>query len=101
MTRIASRSMEEVPCNFSRSFVKFEGHMGQKIGDFDPISAFPDDCFQGLPIQFQRSRSYRPFTKSLGRPHLSNPSDVPCLQFNAILCIVIYCHVLYSTSLLP
>ena len=40
MTHIASRGMEEVPCSFSRSFVKFEGHMGRKIDDFDPISAY-------------------------------------------------------------
>ena len=52
MTHIASRGMEEVPCSFSISFVKFEGHMGRKIDDFDPISAFPDDCFQGLPFNF-------------------------------------------------
>ena len=46
MTHIASKGIEEVPCKF----VKFEGHMGRKIDDFDPISAFPDDCFQGLPF---------------------------------------------------
>ena len=26
--------------------------MGRKIDDFDPISAFPDDRFQGLPFNF-------------------------------------------------
>ena len=35
-------SIEEVPYCFSRSFVKFQGHMGQKIADFDPNWAFPE-----------------------------------------------------------
>ena len=32
----------EVPYCFSRSFVKFWGHMGQKIADFHPNLVFPD-----------------------------------------------------------
>ena len=35
-------SIEEVPYCFSRSSVKFEGHMAKKIVDFDPNWAFPD-----------------------------------------------------------
>ena len=38
----ARSSIEEVPYCFSRSFVKFQGHTGQKITDFDPNWAFPD-----------------------------------------------------------
>ena len=34
-------SVEEVPYSFSRSFVKFQGHMGQEITNFDPNWAFP------------------------------------------------------------
>ena len=32
----------EVPYCFSRSFVKFQGHMGQKISNFHPNLVFPD-----------------------------------------------------------
>ena len=32
----------EVPYCFSRSPVKYQGHIGQKIANFDPIWAFPD-----------------------------------------------------------
>ena len=34
--------MEEVPCCFSRSYVKLQGHTAKKIIDFDPHWAFPD-----------------------------------------------------------
>ena len=33
-------NIEEVPYCFSRSSVKFQGHTGQKITDFDPIERF-------------------------------------------------------------
>ena len=36
------KQIEEVPCCFSRSSVKFQGHTGQKIADFDPNWEFPD-----------------------------------------------------------
>ena len=35
-------SIEKVPYCFSRSFVIFRGHTGQKIANFDPNWAFPD-----------------------------------------------------------
>ena len=34
--------IEEVPYCFSRSSIKFQGHIGQKIVDFDQNWAFPD-----------------------------------------------------------
>ena len=34
--------LEEVPYFFSRSSVKFQGHTGQKIANFDPNWGFPD-----------------------------------------------------------
>ena len=34
--------IEEVPYCFSRSSVKFQGHIALKIVEFDPIWAFPD-----------------------------------------------------------
>ena len=38
----ASSSIEELPCCFSRSSVKFEGHTALKIIEFDPNWGFPD-----------------------------------------------------------
>ena len=34
--------IEEVPYCFPRSSIKFQGHTGQKIANFDPNWAFPD-----------------------------------------------------------
>ena len=38
-------NIEEVPYCFPRSSIKFQGHTGQKIADFDPNWAFPDCNF--------------------------------------------------------
>ena len=35
-------SIEEVPFRFPRSSIKFQGHKGKKIADFDPNWAFPE-----------------------------------------------------------
>ena len=43
-------SIEEVPYYFSRSSIKFQGHMGQKFADFDLNWAFPD-CNSSLNSQ--------------------------------------------------
>ena len=48
-------NLEEVPYNFSRSSIKFQGHTGWKIDDLNPI-----------------------WVRLLGRSQLSNPSDLPC-----------------------
>ena len=48
-------NIEKVPYNFSRSSIKFQGHTGWKIDDLNPI-----------------------WVRLLGRPQLSNPSDLPC-----------------------
>ena len=68
-------SIDEVPYCFSRSSVKFQGHMGKKIDDFDPNLKFPDcnfslnwpmtmkwctkleECQVSCPIVFQGQRS--------------------------------------------
>ena len=42
MMHIAWCCLEEVPYCFSRSSVKFQGHMALKIVEFDPDWAFPD-----------------------------------------------------------
>ena len=51
----AWRSVEEVPYNFSRSFIKCQGDTGWKIDDFNPV-----------------------WVRLLGRSQLSNPSDLLC-----------------------
>ena len=45
MMRKAWSSIEEMPCCFSRSSVKFQGHTWQKIADFQPNWMFPDSNF--------------------------------------------------------
>ena len=42
MIHKAWNGIEEVPYCFSRSSVKFQGHMALKIVEFDPYWAFPD-----------------------------------------------------------
>ena len=48
-------NVEEMPYNFLRSSIKFQGHTGWKIDNFNPI-----------------------WVRLLGRSQLSNPSDLPC-----------------------
>ena len=47
MMHNAWSSIEQVPCCFSRSYVKLEGHKALKFVDFDPNWAFPD-CISSL-----------------------------------------------------
>ena len=42
MMHKAWSSIEQLPCCFSRSYVKFQGHTALKIIEFDPDWAFPD-----------------------------------------------------------
>ena len=42
MLHKAWNSKGEMPYYFPRSSIKFQGHMGQNITDFDPNWAFPD-----------------------------------------------------------
>ena len=44
--------IEEVPYGFSMSSIKFQGHTGQKIADFDPNWTFPDCSTQILIHQW-------------------------------------------------
>ena len=108
MMHKAWSSIEEVPCCFSRSSVKFQGHTALKIVEFDPNSAFPDcnssfnspmnwkletakeRCpivFQGHPSNFKvtRDKTSPILTqigcfRTIGWSQLSNPSDLPCLR---------------------
>ena len=56
MLHKAWNSKEEMPYCFPRSSIKFQGHTGQNITNFDPNWAF----------------------RTTGRSQLSNPSDLPC-----------------------
>ena len=47
MMHKAWSSIWGVPYCFSRSSVKFQGHKGQKMADFDPNWAFPDSNKSG------------------------------------------------------
>ena len=85
-------SIEEVPYCFSRSSVKFQGHIALKIMEFDSNSAFPDcnsslnspmamKCctkletakkrcpivFQGHPSNFKVTRDKTPILTQIGR----------------------------------
>ena len=55
MMHKAWSNIEDVPYCFWRSSVKFQGHTGWKIDDWNPI-----------------------WVRLLGRSQLSNPSDLPC-----------------------
>ena len=50
---------EDMPYCFSRSSIKFQGHLGWKIDDLNPI-----------------------WVRLLGRSQLSNPSDFPCSMYH-------------------
>ena len=63
MLHKAWNSKEEMPYCFPRSSIKFQGHTGQNVTDFDPNWAF----------------------RTIGRSQLSNPSDLPCY----LRCIII------------
>ena len=67
MLHKAWNSKGEMPYRFPRSSIKFQGHTGQTITDFDPNCAFQD----------------------FGRSQLSNPSDLPC-------CLVVVVVTLFS-----
>ena len=117
MMHKAWSSIEEVPYCFSRSSVKFQGHIALKIVEFDSNWAFLD-CNSSLntlmamkcctkletakkrcPIAFQFHPSNFKVTwdktspnltqigrfRTIGRSQLSNPSDLPCYNFGAIL----------------
>ena len=60
-----------MPYCFPRSYIKFQGHTGQNITDFDPNWAFPD-CNSSFNSPMATKWS------TIGRSQLSNPSDLPC-----------------------
>ena len=102
-------SIEDVPCCFARSSVKFQGHTWRKTKDFAPITQCPvgnsnsnkrratkwhtasrgkegvPNCFSRLPAKFpcptgQNIDDLGPiWARLLGWSQLSNPLDLPCL----------------------
>ena len=128
MIHKAWSNIEEVLYCFLMSSVKFQGHTGQKIADFDPNLAFPDCnsnfefidgfemmhkawcsieevpyCFPRPSIKFQGHKGQKIddfdqiWARLLGRSQLSNPSDLPCSylimiirQSSCILTIIIW-----------
>ena len=80
----AWRSIEEVPYCFSRSSIKFEGHAGWRMDDFNPI-----------------------WVRLLGRSQLSNPSDLHCFSLSHlvnkidILCVLVLKVALSLLSMVP
>ena len=86
----ASSSIEEVPVCFSGASIKFQGHTGWKIDDFNPIGV-----------------------RLLGRSQLSNPSDLPCyygarkqvernsIHTNGLISLSLLLRVEYSSIIKP
>ena len=65
MMHRAWSSIVEVPYCFSRSSIKFQGHTGQNITDFDPNWAFPVAAFKSLRFAFFYICLYRIYKKTL------------------------------------
>ena len=94
MTQKAWCSIEEVPYCFPRLSIKFQGHRGQQIANYDPKWAFPDSNFSlNSPMNLKAWCSIEEVTyyfewkiddlnpiwvRLLGRSQLSNSSDLPC-----------------------
>ena len=74
MLHKAWNSKEEMPYCFPRSSIKFQGHTGQNITDFDPNWTFPDyrpvAAFKSLINQSIKSS----FVKGAG----AHPQNAPC-----------------------
>ena len=98
MLHKAWNSKEEMPYCFPRSSIKFQGHTGQNITDFDPNWAFSDyrpvAAFKSLRFALFRVihqisshtgwkiDDLNPiWVRLLGRSQLSNPSDLPCSRW--------------------
>ena len=83
MMHKAWSSTEEVPCCFSRSSVKFQGHTGQK-NHWCSIEEVPYH-FLRSSIKFQGHTGWKIdnlnpiWERLIGLSQLSNPSDLPCL----------------------
>ena len=58
MIHKALSGIGEVPSYFSMSSIKFQGHRGHTIAEFDPNSAFPD-CDSSLTDGYEMLRKSR------------------------------------------
>ena len=69
----AWRDVKEAPYNFSRSFIKFQGHTGWKIDNLNPIW-----------VSYKAGRSYQIHQICLV---YNNCYEVNCLQL-IVLCVI-------------
>ena len=74
MLHKAWNSKEEMPYCFPRSSIKFQGHTGQNITDFDPNWAFPDY----RPVAAFKSLSFALFKviRQISRSHGSKNRSI-------------------------
>ena len=77
MLHKAWNSKEEMPYCFPRSSIKFQGHTGQNITDFDPNWAFPDY----RAVAAFKSLRFALLTLKNGWAH--TPND-PCIWFSVM-----------------
>ena len=118
MMHKAWSSIEEVPYCFSRSSIKFQGHMALKNVEFDPNWAFPD-CNSSLnspkamkyytkletakercPIVFQRHPSNFKVTRDKTSPF---PDYRPVTTFKSLRFALLLCdlHFPWNHKILP
>ena len=80
MLHKAWNSKEEMPYCFPRSSIRFQGHRGQNITDFDPNSAFPDyrpvAAFKSLRFALFISKYKHIFTVSIISQHWDDTGNV-------------------------
>ena len=109
MMHTAWCTTEEVSYCFPRPSIKFQGHTGQKINNFDPNRAFPDCNFSLIhqwiemmhkaieELPYRGHRSIVKVTRAeksnlsniLGRSQLSNLLDLPSCYYYFIFSIII------------
>ena len=119
MMHKAWSSIKEVPCCFSRSYIKLQGHTAKKSSNLTQIGRFRNvtpvwmhwwiwndtqslmlyrRCallFIGVIHQISRSHGrtiddFNPiWVRLLGRSQLSNPSDLPC-QISELTCEILF-----------
>ena len=82
-------SKGEMPYCFPRSSIKFQGHTGQNITDFDPIWAFPDyrpvAAFKSL--RFALFKVIRQISRSHSSKKLRNLTQIGRFQTLTPVCI--------------
>ena len=90
MLHKAWNSKEEMPYCFPRSSIKFQGHTGQNITDFDPNWAFPDY----RPVAAFKSLRFALFKviRQISRSHGSKNRQSQTCLFYQNLGLIIHLH---------